>query len=46
VPIPEPWRQRAIDWLEHEEIDWDEPTVRRLRVVKEIALLQRSGGSS
>jgi hypothetical protein len=41
VSIPEPWRQRAIDWLEHEQIDWDEATARRLRVGKEIALLQR-----
>jgi hypothetical protein len=46
VPIPEPWRQRAIDWLEHEEIEWEEATARRLRVAKEIALLQRGGGSS
>ena len=33
-------RARAIDWLEHEEIDWDEATVRRLRREKEIALLR------
>jgi hypothetical protein len=46
VPIPEPWRLRAIDWLEHEMIDWDEATARRLRVAKEIALLQRGGGGS
>jgi len=46
VPIPEPWRLRAIDWLEHEKIAWDEATARRLRVAKEIALLQRGGGSS
>jgi len=42
VPIPEPWRQRAIDWLEHEEIEWEEATVRRLRRQKEIALLGRA----
>ncbi len=41
VCIPEPWRQRALDWLEHEEIDWEEATIRRLRRQKEIALLRR-----
>jgi hypothetical protein len=44
VPIPEEWRQRAIDWLEHEEIEWDEATARRLRRQKEIDLLQREPG--
>ncbi len=44
VPIPEPWRQRAVDWLEHEEIEWEEATVRRLRRQKEIALLLGEGG--
>ena len=44
VPIPEPWRQRAVDWLEHEEIEWEEATVRRLRRQKEIALLLEEGG--
>ncbi len=34
--IPDEWRLRAIDWLEHEEIDWDEATLRRLRRQKEI----------
>ena len=29
VPIPEPWRSRAIDWLENEQIDWEEETLRR-----------------
>jgi hypothetical protein len=42
VQIPEPWRQRAIDWLEHEEIEWEEATVRRLRRQKEIAMLRRA----
>ncbi len=28
VPIPDEWRQRAIDWLEREEIDWHEATAR------------------
>ncbi|MFI5454691.1 MAG: hypothetical protein ACHRXM_04505 [Isosphaerales bacterium] len=42
VPIPEPWRQRAVLWLEHEEIEWEEATVRRLRRQKEIGLLRRA----
>jgi hypothetical protein len=41
VPVPEEWRLRAIDWLEHEEIDWDEATIRRLRRQKEVDLLRR-----
>src|SRR6516162_1964560 len=36
IHLPEDWRQRAIDWLDHEEIDWDEATARRLRRQKEI----------
>jgi hypothetical protein len=40
VAIPDDWRLRAIDWLEHEEIDWPEATLRRLRREKEIALLR------
>jgi hypothetical protein len=46
VPIPEPWRSRAIGWLEHEAIDWHEATARRLRRLKEIALLRRTPGVS
>jgi len=42
VAIPEPLRLRAIDWLENEEIDWEEATKRRLRRDKEIALLRRT----
>jgi hypothetical protein len=42
VAIPDDLKQRAIDWLEHEEIDWDEGTKRRLRRDKEIALLRRA----
>lgn len=42
VPIPDECRLRAIDWLDHEDIDWDEATARGLRRRKEIALL---GGS-
>jgi hypothetical protein len=40
VPIPEEWRLRALDWLEREEIEWDEATKRRLRREKEIAMLR------
>lgn len=43
VPIPDEWRRRAIDWLEREEIEWDEETARRLRRQKEIDLLRRAG---
>jgi hypothetical protein len=42
VSIPEPWRSRALHWLEHEEIEWEEATARRLRCRKEIALLERA----
>lgn len=34
--------RRAIDWIEHEPIEWDEPTLRNLRKQKEIALLNAS----
>jgi hypothetical protein len=46
VPIPEEWRQRAIDWLEREEIDWHEATARRLRRQKEVDLLRRGPRSN
>jgi hypothetical protein len=42
IAIPEPWLGRAIDWLEHEAIDWEEATTRRLRRQKEIKLLRRA----
>lgn len=42
VPIPAEVRDRALDWLEHEDIDWDEATARRLRRQKEIALLRQA----
>ena len=42
VPIPEPWCRQAIEWLENEQIDWEEETVRRLRLRKEIDLLIRA----
>jgi hypothetical protein len=44
VPIPDEWRRRAIDWLEHEEIEWHEATARRLRRQKEIELLRHAAG--
>ncbi len=44
VPIPDDARQRALDWLEHEELDWDEATARRLRRDQEIALLRKAAG--
>lgn len=40
VPVPADWRDRAVDWLENEAIDWDEKTVRKLRRQKEIQLLR------
>ena len=46
VPIPEPWRCQAIDWLENEQIDWEEETVRRLRRRKEVELLKRARQNS
>jgi hypothetical protein len=45
VAIPEPWRNRALDWLEHEEIEWHEATLRQLRRAKEAALLRRAAAS-
>lgn len=42
VPVPDDWRSLTIDWLENEEIDWDEETLRGLRRKKEIALLKKS----
>ncbi|WP_406697702.1 hypothetical protein V5E97_02465 [Singulisphaera sp. Ch08] len=42
VPIPDEARARAIDWLEHEAIEWDEATARRLRRDKEIGLLRKA----
>ncbi len=45
VPIPEPWGNCAVEWLEHEEIDWEEATLRRLRRTKEIALIRKAVAS-
>jgi hypothetical protein len=40
VAIPDDLRLRAIDWLENEELEWPEATLRRLRRDKELALLR------
>ena len=40
VPVPADWLDRAVAWLDAEEIEWDEATVRRLRRRKEVALLK------
>jgi hypothetical protein len=45
VPIPKPWGHHAIDWLEHEEIEWEETTARRLRRGKEMALIRKALGT-
>jgi hypothetical protein len=41
VPISADLLSRALEWLETEDIDWDESTKRRLRREKEMALLKR-----
>jgi hypothetical protein len=46
VPIPRDLLDLALEWLEHEEIDWDEETKRRLRRDKEIALLRQYRGAA
>jgi hypothetical protein len=46
VPIPAVLRERAIEWLEREELEWDEETKRKLRREKESALLRRAGGTT
>ena len=40
VPIGDDWRRLAIDWLEHEEIEWEEDEARKRRRLEEIALLK------
>jgi len=42
VPLPETVRDRALAWLRQEEIDWDEPTKRRLRRDQEIGRLEKA----
>ena len=46
VPIPELWREKAIEALENESIDWEEATKRRLRKEKELQLLRAAGPAS
>jgi hypothetical protein len=46
VSIPPVWLNRAIDWLENEEFEWEEATARRFRRQKEIDLLRRSAGKT
>jgi hypothetical protein len=41
VPVPDEPRQRAITWLEGEDIEWHEATKRRLRLRAEVELLRR-----
>ena len=40
VSISKEWLDRAIAWLDAEEIEWDEATLRKLRRQKEIGLLR------
>jgi hypothetical protein len=42
VPIPAEQAELALAWLESEEVDWDEATVRMLRRRHEIALMTRA----
>jgi hypothetical protein len=46
VKVPREWLGRAVEWLEHEEVEWDEATLRRLRREKEVALLKALAGGS
>ena len=41
VPIKDTWLKLALDWLENEEIEWEEATARRFRRQNEIGLLRR-----
>lgn len=41
VAIPNEILRQAIEWLEHEEIEWDEATLRRLRRDTERRLLEK-----
>ena len=42
VPISHDLLNLALEWLEHEAIEWDEETKRRLRREKEIVLLRKA----
>ncbi len=44
VAIPEEWRERAVDWLRDESIEWEEATARKLRRQWEIELLGGPAG--
>lgn len=46
VEVPDALCALAIEWLEHEDLEWDEETKRRLRREKEIALLRRARASA
>ena len=46
VSVPGLWLRRAIDWLENEDIEWEEATKRRLRRNKEIDMLRRTDAKS
>jgi hypothetical protein len=46
VHAPPEWLDRAIDWLEREDVDWDEATLRNLQRQKEIALLKNLNPAS
>jgi hypothetical protein len=46
VPVPREWLDCAVDWLEYEEVEWDEATLRRVRREKEVALLKALAGGS
>lgn len=39
VPIPDPWKGRALAWLKDEPIEWDDATLRKLRRAKEAELV-------
>jgi hypothetical protein len=45
VKVPPELLRLAVDWLEHEDLEWDEETKRRLRREKELSLLRRVGGT-
>jgi hypothetical protein len=40
VPIPEELRDRAVEWLQVEDIEFEEAIARKLRRLKEIELLK------
>jgi hypothetical protein len=42
VSIPDDLRERAVGWLEGEDIEWHEATQRRLRRQAELELLRRT----